>query len=84
MYRFPWGVRWQNPAPFDDEELLYSVEGSDLKLTGESKSTLVFRGRTANGTVITKTFTFSGSTYPISFEVSVATAAVALRSLNLF
>ena len=61
------GVRWQNPAPFDDEELLYSVEGSDLKLAGESKNTLVFRGRTANGTVITKTFTFSGSTYPISF-----------------
>src|SRR4029450_9023885 len=68
----PLGVRWQNPAPFDDEELLYSVEGSDLKLTGDSKNTLVFRGRTANGTVITKTFTFSGSTYPVQFEASVA------------
>jgi YidC/Oxa1 family membrane protein insertase len=70
----PLGVRWQNPAPFDDEELLYSVEGSDLKLTGESKNTLVFRGRTANGTVITKTFTFSGSTFPVQFEASVAPA----------
>jgi YidC/Oxa1 family membrane protein insertase len=71
---FPLGIRWQSPAPFDDEELLYSVEGNDLKLTGDSKSTLVFSGRTANGTVITKTFTFSGSTYPVQFEVSVATS----------
>jgi hypothetical protein len=55
----PLGIRWQSPAAFDDEELLYSVQGSDLKLTGDSKSTLVFSGRTANGTVITKTFTFS-------------------------
>jgi len=71
---FPLGIRWQSPAPFDDEELLYSVQGSDLKLTGDSKSTLVFSGRTANGTVITKTFTFFGSTYPVQFEVSVTPA----------
>jgi YidC/Oxa1 family membrane protein insertase len=71
---FPLGIRWQSPIPFDDEELLYSVEGSDLKLTGDSKSTLVFSGRTATGTVITKTFTFLGSTYPVQFEVSVTPA----------
>jgi YidC/Oxa1 family membrane protein insertase len=69
---FPLGIRWQSPAPFDDEELLYSVKGNDLKLTDDSKGTLVFTGRTANGTVITKTFTFSGSTYPVQFEASVA------------
>src|SRR5215468_8217011 len=69
----PLGIRWQSPMPFDDEELLYLVQGSDLKLTGDSKETLVFSGRMANGTVITKTFTFSGSTYPVQFEVSVAT-----------
>src|SRR5262245_6373379 len=69
----PLGIRWQSPMPFDDEELLYSVQGSDLKLTGDSKETLVFSGRMANGTVITKTFTFSGSssTYSVQFEVSV-------------
>jgi len=71
---FPLGIRWQSSAPFDDEQLLYSVEGNDLKLAGDSKSTLVFSGRTANGTVITKTFTFLGSTYPVQFEVSVAPA----------
>jgi YidC/Oxa1 family membrane protein insertase len=67
----PLGIRWQTPAPFDDGELLYSVEGNDLKLTGDAKRTLVFSARTANGTVITKGFTFSGSTYPIQLEVSV-------------
>jgi YidC/Oxa1 family membrane protein insertase len=70
----PLGIRWQSPTPFDDEELLYSVQGSDLKLTGDSKSTLVFSGRTANGTAIAKTFTFFGSTYPLQFEVSVTPA----------
>jgi YidC/Oxa1 family membrane protein insertase len=70
----PLGIRWQGPMPFDDEELLYSVQGSDLELAGDSKDTLVFSGRTTNGTVITKTFTFFGSTYPVQFEVSVAVA----------
>ena len=68
----PLGIRWQSPAPFDDGELLYSVEGNDLKLTGDSKGALVFSGRTGNGAVITKGFTFSGSTYPVQLEVSVA------------
>jgi YidC/Oxa1 family membrane protein insertase len=70
----PLGIRWQNPTPFDDEGLLYSVQGSDLKLTGDSKATLTFSSRTENGTVITKRFTFSGATYPVDFEVSVTTA----------
>jgi YidC/Oxa1 family membrane protein insertase len=70
----PLGVRWQTPAPFNDEELLYSVEGNDLKLTGDSKGTLVFSGRTTNETVITKRFTFSGSTFPVQLEVSVVPA----------
>jgi YidC/Oxa1 family membrane protein insertase len=71
---FPLGIGWQIPEPFDDEALIYSIQGSDQKLTGDSKSTLVFSGRTANGTVITKSFTFSGSTYPVQLEVSVAPA----------
>ena len=39
---FPLGIRWQTPEPFDDETLIYSIQGNDLKLTGDSKSTLVF------------------------------------------
>jgi YidC/Oxa1 family membrane protein insertase len=70
----PLGVRWQSPAPFEDNELVYSVQGGDLKLTGEAKATLVFQGQTSSGTVITKSFAFSGSAYPIQLEVSVKAA----------
>ena len=35
----PLGVRWQAPAPFEDNELVYSVQGGDLKLAGEAKAT---------------------------------------------
>ncbi|HEY3165660.1 MAG TPA: membrane protein insertase YidC, partial [Candidatus Binatia bacterium] len=70
----PLGVRWQAPAPFEDNELVYSVQGGDLKLTGEAKATLVFRGQISSGTVITKSFAFSGSAYPIQLEVAVKTA----------
>jgi YidC/Oxa1 family membrane protein insertase len=67
--RYPLGVRWQSPAPFDDSGLLYSVQGSDLKLAGESKGTLLFKGQAANGAAITKKFSFSGSSYLIQMEV---------------
>jgi YidC/Oxa1 family membrane protein insertase len=70
----PLGVRWQAPAPFEDNELVYSVQGGDLKLTGEAKATLVFQGQTSSGTVITKSFAFFGSAYPIQLEVSVKAA----------
>ena len=70
----PLGVQWQSPAPFDDSGLLYSVQGSDLKLTGDSKGTLIFNGQTEDGTAISKTFSFSGSTYPVQLEVSVTAA----------
>jgi YidC/Oxa1 family membrane protein insertase len=67
----PLGVRWQTPTPFEDSELVYSVQGGDLKLSGDAKGTLVFQGQGANGVVITKSFTFSGAAYPIQLEVSV-------------
>jgi YidC/Oxa1 family membrane protein insertase len=65
----PLGVRWQSPTPFDDAGLVYSVQGSDLNLAGESKGTLLFQGQTPNGAVITKKFSFSGSSYLIQMEV---------------
>ena len=67
----PLGVRWQAPTPFEDNDLVYSVQGSDLKLTGEAKSTLVFQGQTPGGAKISKSFAFSGSAYPIQLEISV-------------
>ena len=70
----PLGVRWQTPAPFNDEALVYAVQGGDLKLSGAEKGTLVFQGQTDSGVTITKSFTFSGASYPIQFDVSVKAA----------
>ena len=70
----PLGVHWQAPTPFEDSEIVYSVQGNDLKLSGDGKGSLVFQGQNGNGAVITKSFAFSGSSYPIQFEVSVKTA----------
>src|SRR6266404_3231536 len=68
------GIRWQAPTPFEDSELLYSAKGDDLKLTGDSKGTLVFQGRNGDGSEVTKSFTFAGSSYPIQLEVAVKSA----------
>ncbi|HVO92398.1 MAG TPA: membrane protein insertase YidC, partial [Terriglobales bacterium] len=70
----PLGVRWQAPAPFDDNDLAYSVQGGDVILKGDAKQTLVFQGQAPNGAVITKSFTFSGASYPIQMKVGVTTA----------
>ena len=51
----PLGVRWQAASPVDDSDIIYSVQGNDLKLAGDS----------------TKSFTFFGATYPIQMERSV-------------
>ena len=67
----PLGVRWQAAAPFEDNGLIYSVQGTDLKLSGDAKGSLLFQGQSPSGAVITKSLTFSGSYYPIELEVSV-------------
>jgi YidC/Oxa1 family membrane protein insertase len=70
----PLGVRLSAPAGFEDGDLNYSVQGSDLKLAGDAKGNLIFQGRTANGTVITKSLAFNGANYSIGLEVSAKTA----------
>ncbi|MBM4299871.1 MAG: membrane protein insertase YidC, partial [Deltaproteobacteria bacterium] len=71
---WPLGVRLQAPAPFEDGALVYTVQGADLKLTGDAKGSLLFQGQTAQGAVITKALTFSGASYAIGFEVGVKSA----------
>ena len=71
----PLGVRWQAPAAFDDAALSYAVQGTDLKLTGDAKGTLVFQGQTADGVTISKSLTFTGNLYPIQFDVAVQAAS---------
>ncbi len=68
---FPLGLQLQGPNPFNDEAVIYSVQGGDLRLTGNAKGTLLFQGRSPTGVKLTKEFTFVGSTYPIQLEFSV-------------
>ena len=71
----PLGVRWQTPAAFDDAALAYSVQGADLKLTGDAKGSLVFQGQTSDGVTISKSLTFTGNLYPMQFDVAVQAAS---------
>jgi len=70
---YPLGVQLQLPgeAPFNDERLVYEVPGGNLNLTGDAQRTLLFKGQIPGGGILTKRFTFTGSTYPIGLEVSV-------------
>lgn len=67
----PLGLRWQTGVPFEDGNLIYAIQGSDLKLTGAAKGAVTFQGETPAGVSITKSFTFTGSTYPIQMDVAV-------------
>ena len=67
----PLGVRWQTSQPFNDNDLVYSVQERDLTLRGDAQGKLIFQAENPSGIAITKAFTFFGSTYPIQMEVSV-------------
>jgi YidC/Oxa1 family membrane protein insertase len=66
----PLGIQLAGADPFNDEGLLYSVQGGPLKLTGNSQGTLLFQGKSRTGAILTKEFTFAGSSYAIRMEVS--------------
>jgi YidC/Oxa1 family membrane protein insertase len=71
----PLGIAWQQPQPFDDADLIYTVQGGDLQLTGDTKGTLQFQAQSADGVVITKSLTFSGDAYPIQLDLAVKAAS---------
>jgi len=66
-----------------DEAVPYEVSADALRLRGNEQGSVEFRGKTANGMLITKTFTCSGQTYGITLTVKVdgAPEAVAFASL---
>lgn len=75
---YPLGVELAGPKPFNDRELIYAVEGKDLKLGGDARGTLIFRAKTPAGAVLAKKFTFTGDAYPIQVEIAVEKAGGAL------
>ena len=68
---YPLGVQLPGAHPFNDEGMTYSVQGSDLNLSGSSQGSLLFQGVTPTGAILTKEFTFAGSGYAIRMQVSV-------------
>ncbi len=67
---YPLGIQLPGSPLVTDDAVIYSVQGENLKLTGESKESLVFEGRSPSGVRLLKQLTFTGSGYPIQFEVA--------------
>ncbi len=78
---YPLGVQLQGDVPFNDERLVYEIQGRDLHLMDEAQGTVLFRGQIPGGGILTKRFTFDGSTYTIGLEVSVQARRGAPRLL---
>ncbi|HEY2986882.1 MAG TPA: membrane protein insertase YidC [Candidatus Binatia bacterium] len=69
------GIALPGAQPSNDEGIAYSVQGSDLNLTGNNQGRLVFQGQSPTGATLTKEFTFTGSGYAIQMQTSLENAA---------
>ncbi|OGQ17962.1 MAG: hypothetical protein A3C54_06145 [Deltaproteobacteria bacterium RIFCSPHIGHO2_02_FULL_60_17] len=67
---YPLGIQLPGSPPVTDETVVYSVRGGNLKLTGESKESLVFEGQSPSGVRLLKQFTFTGSGYTIQLQLA--------------
>ena len=54
-----------------DDGVAYAVTGKDLTLRDNETATLEFRGTTANGIAVAKTFSFSGRGYGMNLDAKV-------------
>src|SRR5262249_35579154 len=54
-----------------DEAVLYEVNGDNIRVQGNEWGSVEFRGKTPNGTLITKTFSCSGQTYGMTLTIKV-------------
>ena len=63
---------------FDDRDLSYETSApAQIKPAAGADATATFAAKTADGTAITKTFTFRASSYVFSMDVAVAAGAAA-------
>lgn len=58
-----------------DDAVMYTVTGKDIRIQGDEKATLEFRGTTANGTTLAKTFSFTGQGYGITLDTKIEAPA---------
>ena len=54
-----------------DANILYEVRGNNLSVYDKEKASLEFRGKTADGIPISKTFSFSGQTYGMTIDLKI-------------
>ncbi|MBM4255622.1 MAG: membrane protein insertase YidC [Deltaproteobacteria bacterium] len=80
----PLGVLLEgNGVTLSDDGVRYTVTGKDTILQGSDTATLEFRGTTANGTTIVKTFSFSGQSYGIALDTKLAAPIQEGHALSL-
>ncbi|MGE0825031.1 MAG: membrane protein insertase YidC [Candidatus Binatia bacterium] len=66
-----------------DHDIAYVVDRDQLTLRGKNEATLEFRGRTANGTTITKTFTLFGQGYGMTLALTTADLPPEVTTLSI-
>lgn len=67
----------------DDDAVPYEVRGGDIQLRGNEQATVEFRGKSRNGALITKAFSFSGQTYGMTMTVAIEGAPENTSALSL-
>ncbi len=80
----PLGFRLEGKdTMLSDEALRYETTSENVKISGEAQATVELIGQLANGSLVTKTFTFNGATYGIGLTVKVTDAPEAARLASL-
>lgn len=67
----------------DDTKVAYAIEPTELVVRDATTGTLTLRGSMPSGATITKTFVFSGSSYPIGVEIGVTGASDKLTRVGI-
>ncbi|MBI3248155.1 MAG: membrane protein insertase YidC [Deltaproteobacteria bacterium] len=81
---YPLGFRLEGKETvLSDEAVRYETESENVQIHGEAQATVEFTGKLTNGSLVTKTFTFNGTTHGIALTVKVADAPETVRFASL-
>jgi YidC/Oxa1 family membrane protein insertase len=84
LSELPLGFRLEGKdSVITDDAVSYEVQGGDLRLQGDETASLEYKGKTPEGTLLTKTFSFSGQTYGIALNVKAEGAPESVSFASL-
>lgn len=84
LSELPLGFRLEGKdSVITDDTVSYEVQGRDLRLQGDETASLEYKGKTPEGTLLTKTFSFSGQTYGIALNVKAEGAPESVSFASL-